>query len=254
MADQATVFEQQAVDQQQTNVPSNDQTTSTDKSSILVGEGRKYKSFEDLERAYMNADNFIETLKEENRKLREEHTRSATIAEVLERLDANKSTTTEERQPQSADNSLTVDKVAEIVKQTVTGLDSQKTKEANLLKADRMMKEAFGEKATEVFQSKATTPQLRELYMELAATDPAQFAEAFGATRKPQSTGQVDSGSKVNTTVSYSSVNPNREADPNTREFYAKLRRENPSKYYSQEIQIQMDKAARGNPEKFFGR
>ena len=38
----------------------------------LVGDGQKYKTPEELAKAYSNADQFIEQLKDENRKLREQ--------------------------------------------------------------------------------------------------------------------------------------------------------------------------------------
>jgi adenosine deaminase len=54
--------------------------------TALVGETQKYKTPEELAKAYANADQFIEQLKEENRQLREKATAAKTIDEVLERI------------------------------------------------------------------------------------------------------------------------------------------------------------------------
>lgn len=60
--------------------------------SELVGEGKKYKTEEDLAKAYSNADNFIETLKSEKRELEAKMEKSKTIEDVLKAINTPEST------------------------------------------------------------------------------------------------------------------------------------------------------------------
>ena len=226
--------------------------------SLLVGEGRKYKTLDDLAKAYLNADSFIEQLKAENQELRTKTVEAKTIDEVLERLSANQSNAAQATASAqvSSTNGLSAGDVAKIVEQTVTGMETAKTRQGNLLKADQAMKAAFGEKAGEVYSSIAKTPELNEAYMKLAAVDPDQFVALF-TQKSGQSTAsqgsQVDSGSSVNTTMTYTSGNNVRENTPGTKEYYAKIRKSEPAKYYSQQIQLEMNKAAVADPKKYFG-
>ena len=89
-ADQATT--NSVIEGTDTNNTSTTNTQAIPESvSLLVGEGRKYKTLDDLAKAYLNADGFIEQLKAENQELRTKTVEAKTIDEVLERLSANQS-------------------------------------------------------------------------------------------------------------------------------------------------------------------
>lgn len=212
--------------------------------TALVGETQKYKSTEELAKAYVNADEFIAQLKEENRKLREQSAAAKTIDDVLERI--NKPA---EVKPGDTPVTLSKDDIAALVEQTLTGRETQKTRESNLLQADRLMKEKFGEKAAEVFKAKAATPQKAQLYMELASQDPQEFVALFAGVSAPM-TAAVDVGSTNTTTVMPSG---NREGTEWTKEWANKVRREKPETYWSQDFQLKLQKQTLANPSLFFG-
>jgi hypothetical protein len=236
-----TVFADQA--QATTGVSgTTDQVVNVSPSLTLVGESRKYKSVEELEKAYMNADDFIERLKQENEELRRKAAAATTIDEVLNRSN-------QQQQEVKTDQSAPSVDIAKLVEKTVEEREVKKVREHNILKADKMLKEVFGEKAVEVYKAKATSPELHKVYMELAATSPEQFAAIFNAKPTGVQTG-VDSGS-FNNSVSYSSGS--RESMQGTKEFYNKVRKTDPSTYYSNEFQLKMQKAAQANPKLYFG-
>ncbi len=213
--------------------------------SALVGEGKKYKTVDDLAKAYVSADTFIEQLKAENTTLREKATASKTIDDVLERLHQQQNSTTKDP------GNVSVTDLAKLVEQTVTGLETKKSKTTNLLAADKKMKEMFGEKAQQTFESVATTPELRNIYMELAAADPDKFVKMFLGTKSGTT---VDAGGGVNTTVNYSDGNSNRSTTVGTKDYYDSVRKTNPSEYYSQAFQLSMDKQVRSNPNLYYGK
>lgn len=215
--------------------------------TALVGETQKYKTPDDLAKAYNNADQFIETLKEENRKLREQAASAKTIDEVLERMSKQSGAPEADNPPVQG---LTPDVVQQLVEKTLEGRKQQETKTGNLLKADALMKEKFGEKAEQVFKQKASSPEKAKILMELAATDPAEFVSLFAGT--PQSTfNNFDTGS-VNTT-SVASNGGDRSKVEGTKEWAAKVRKDDPNTYWSQEFQYKLQQTVSKNPTLYFG-
>src|SRR5687767_9591535 len=80
--------------------------------AILVGEGRKYKTVEELAKAYIHIDGFAETLKGENTKLREDLAKSTTLDQVLERLKAQPSKTVPDQDDKKGTTVLSSEAVA----------------------------------------------------------------------------------------------------------------------------------------------
>jgi hypothetical protein len=240
----ATIFDAKE-DQPVTSQPVETKTGEASLLTALVGETQKYKSVEDLAKAYANADTFIEQLKEENRKLREQASQAKTIDEVLERI--NHKPVPQEDTP--AVSGLKPEDVQKLVEQTLVGREVQSRREANLLAADKAMKERFGDKAGEIFKQRASSPEKAKILMELAATDPQEFVGMFGGvTNTP--TQNIDTGS-VSTTLSMQSGN--RTKQEGTKEWAAAIRKENPSLYWSHEFQYKLQKTVTQNPSLYFG-
>jgi len=224
--------------------------TQSEMVAALVGEGRKYKTVDDLAKAYVNADSFIEQLKAENRQLKEKADSAKNIDDVLERLQQQQ-TTQPADQPVAAPQPSVGD-LTKLVEATVTGLETKKRRQENILKADAKMKELFGEKAAEKFAAVAVTPDLHRVYTELASVDPDKFLSLFAGEQKQPTV--ADTGG-VNTTVNYSSVsNTGRVTKVGTKEYFDNVRRTNPSLYYSQDFQLQMDTSVRSNPNLYYGK
>ena len=213
--------------------------------AALVGETQKYKSAEDLAKAYSNADMFIEQLKEENRKLREQTVQARTIDEVLERI--NKTSETKQVDTPAA---VSEETLAALVERTLTGREVVKTKETNLLAADKLMKDKFGDKAAEVFKSKAATPELQQVFMELAARSPSDFVALFATTVAPSAA--LDQGTL--NPLSAPSASSNRAAVEGTKEWATKMRKESPDTYWSSEFQAKLQRIVTSNPTLYFGK
>jgi len=249
-ADQANVAQPDGVSTQATPTGVDTQTQS-EMVAALVGEGKKYKTVDDLAKAYVNADDFIEQLKAENRELKEKVVATKTIDDVLERLKQQQSQSVD----QPTNGSIAPSDLARLVEQTVTGMETKKQRESNLLKADAKMKEVFGEKAAEKFAEVAATPDLKRVYMELASVDPDKFVSLFAGTNVLKNTASADASGGVNTTVNYSSTNQGgRVNTPGTKEYFDNVRRTNPSVYYGQEFQLKMDSSVRSNPDLYYGK
>lgn len=246
-----TIF---GTDQGQTAAPATTATQSAidpkDPLALLVGQGRKYSTIEELAKAYVHIDGFAEQLKDENSKLREEVSKARTIDEVLEQLKA--ATPAKADQPAPSVKTLGAEDVATIVKQTLTGMETARTRESNLLKADAAMRKLYGDKAGEVFSKEASSPEMKKALVELASVSPDKFVALFAAAPPTQSA--VDGTTSKNTTALDFASQSTRASDPTTKEYFEALRKKEPAKYYSQPVQLAMQKAAIANREHFFGR
>jgi len=241
----ATIFNQE-VDDQPSSQPA-EATTEASLFNALVGEKQKYKSPEDLAKAYTNADEFINTLKEENRQLREQAARAKTIDDVMERL-TTKQPAPEADQP--AVSGVNPEDVQQIVERTLESRKLKETRAQNLLLADKLMQEKFGSKAGDVFKAKANDAEKQKVLIELAATAPNEFVALFAGT--PAVTNNMDTSSTNTTSVTYSGTP--RDTVEGTKEWAAKIRKENPDMYWSQEFQYKLQQTVTKNPDLYFGR
>lgn len=234
-----------------TTASSTEQPAVENKLALLVGEGRKYATVEALAEAYLNADQFVETLKEENAKFREERKKQMLLEEHLKRTTEVSTSSTQTTGAQSAANAagLTEEQIARIVEQQISGRETAKTREQNLIEANRLMEEKFGERAKEIFRREANTPELVASYKKLAEVAPKKFLALF--TSEPSQTQQTSTGSTVNTGATQLEFGGG--VQPGTKAYYNKMRKENPSLYYSQATQLKMLEDAK-NRERFFGR
>ena len=230
------------------NPAANQPPATTDGSlfTALVGEQQKYKTPDDLAKAYNNADQFIETLKEENRRLREQAASAKTIDEVLERMSKQSGAPEADNPPVQG---LTPDVVQQLVERTLEGRKQQDSKNGNLLRADALMKEKFGDKAEQMFKQKASSPEKAKILMELAANDPTEFVSLFNGVQLPSN--NFDTGS-VNTT-SVASSGGDRSRVEGTKEWAAKVRKDDPNTYWSQEFQYKLQQTVSKNPTLYFG-
>lgn len=221
--------------------------------SELVGEGKKYKTPEELARGRIEADVHIARLESEAKALREQVAKAKSIEDVLEAVKANTASAKDTPDPKdtpATGQSLTADQVAKIVAEQVTGLRTQEVKTTNLAKANAKMVELFGDKAQEVYQKEANTPELQRVYKELAEANPDKFVSMF---HKPEVKNQeLDKGGK--NTAALPNLNTLTGVQPGTQAYYAKLRKENPKLYMSPTVQLKMHADALADPNKYFGR
>lgn len=240
----ATIFEPAGDNQGSTNAPA---TSGDQLLTALVGENQKYKTVDDLAKAYVNADDFINKLKEENRQLREQVTAAKTIDEVLERLSKQDLTPVDDNPPVQG---IKPEDVQQLVEKTLQSREQQSRRANNLTLADKLMKDKFGSKAEEIFKQRASSPEKAQILMELAATDPQEFLSLFaGSASAPVN--NMDTSSVNSTNVA--SMGGSRENVEGTKEWAAKIRKDNPGLYWSQEFQYKLQQTVSKNPTLYFG-
>lgn len=152
----------------------------------LVGEGKKFKTIEDLARGKLEADNFIEKLKEENQmaldeieKLQGNREESARLADLIAAVkDAR-------QQGNAEDNQLSEDALSEKIRQIMKGETEAETKRRNRDEGNELvLKKVGGDvEAAKIFIAE----RAKELNMDsdqlaaLSETSPQAFARLIDA-------------------------------------------------------------------------
>src|SRR3990167_6876 len=162
----------------------------------LVGEGKKYKSVEDALKSVPHAQQHIQTLEEENARIKAELTARRTTEELLEEIRSG----VQPAQPQAAAGVQTQD-VAEVVTQMLAQRDAQAKAEANISRVVSSFQNTFGtkEQAEAMYvkiaeESGLSVPALNKL----SATSPDVVLKLAGITKKQEApAGKVTSS--VNT-------------------------------------------------------
>ena len=229
--------------------------TPKDLLSELVGEGKKFKTIEDLAQGKLQSDIHIKRLEEEARELREKVAAAKSVEDVLEAIKAKAAL--EDNPPKKDDpddkvlpsSGITAEQVAKIVAEQLKGSETAKQKEANRLKANELMKQMFGDKAKEKFEAKATSPELRATLVQLAEVNPADFVSLFKEAGTPSA---VDSGGKSLNILNVSTNTGSLE--PGTQPYYSEMRKKNPKQYYAAATQLEMHNAPMKDPARYFGR
>jgi len=217
--------------------------------ATLVGEGRKYKTHEELAKGYLNADEHIEVLKNDNARLKQEVVKGKTVDEVLERITQSikptGDTTPAPKQGISAED------IARLVDARITGRETARTRDVNIRKAEAALVAKLGDNAKEIFAQKANSPEKLKAMNDLAAVDPDSFIALFSTTAIVGN--PADSSNKAGDALTTQNLS-GRAADVDCKEFYDAMRKKTPAQYYSQAVQLEMHKRMTANPNKFLGR
>ncbi len=220
-----------------------DVTPATVKEGVLedlVGEGKKFKTTEDLARGKAESDLYIARLEEEQRGLREDLAKKVGSEETLEQLRAEMSKLQPADKPKdNTSPELTAANIAELVKESVTALEESRTANQNVVTANDALVRHYGseEKARAGFEAKAIEVGMTvESLKNLAATSPTAFVKLMGleagapAKDDPLGTNKSD----VNP-VAVDLHNP--VAVEGTKAYFDAMRKSDKNKYWTPAVQ-----------------
>lgn len=140
--------------------------------SELVGEGKKFKSVDDLAKGKVSADQFIETLKREKDELESKLTGLQVEIEKQKKTTVTPTTT-----PQS---SLTEESLQALIDKKLSEREVTATRTKNLDNAKKHLMDNYGEKAEEVLAKQASSIGVsKEKLFEIASDTPALFFRLF---------------------------------------------------------------------------
>jgi hypothetical protein len=225
----------------------------------LVGEGKKFKTPDDLAKAKLESDRFIEKLQNEQRELREELAKRLSVEEALRKAresdtSVEQPSTSGQAPPPKREEPRPTDISAEVTK-VLAQKERERLVQSNIDQVTDKMTSTFGsvDKAAEVIQNRA-----RELGMpvsklqELAAENPKAFYTLIGVTDKVADPPKTSSWNNVKNPTAMKSGSAASTVTPGTYKWYEEIRKSDPATYFSPRVQLQMDKDAREKGEKFY--
>lgn len=180
----------------------------------LVGEGKKYATQEDLAKAAVHKDMFIEQLKRENAEARQTISERINMEQFLAKIEAAK---TAEASPNGLETSSNErdDKASAVTPETIEKiLEARETKQkrdANLKAVESRLKETFGAQWQQRVREKALALNTSTQWLtDVAARNPEAFLELLGAnaqrpldTFSPPPRGSVTSAPQTNSQKDY---------------------------------------------------
>ncbi len=241
---------------QSEQVSSFEEPTSPSVLGDLVGEGRKFNDVEALAKGKVEADRFIEQMKQENSALKAdlekqsyklgvtnkmEEMASASPTELLDPNNNNGGTSnTANTQPMSSEANI-----ESLVEQTLKKRELENAAKSNIAVVEAELEKAYGTEASSAVQQKASELglPLSEL-QSMAAKSPSAFMQLMGQSA-PQFSPMVQGSIRTEG----STMQASSEKDFG---YYQKLRRENSSLYYKPSTQRAMMADADRLGDKFY--
>lgn len=214
----------------------------------LVGEGKKFKTVEDLARGKAEADLFIEHKNRAQDELREEYTRllneynsGQSLRELIDQLKSPKESQNDSTQdvPEDKSEKFDLNKIEELVASKLQSAKQQEKEEANFLSVQNKLKEVYGDNYTNTLKQQISELGLTSDFVnDLARKHPEVLYRTLGIGNGPKETFQAPPTSRNRSDPFAPNVNKR------TWSFYEKMRKTEPTKYFDPKTQNQMFKDA----------
>lgn len=215
--------------------------------SEFIGEGKKYATVDDAINSIAPAQEHILNLEKEMGELREELTKRSAAEEILNRIDS--ASNSGQDTPAAG---LDKEAVAQLVNETVSQRDAKKILDVNKKEVNDKLAEVYKDKAKEVVSNKARELGVSVEYLQSTAEQsPKAFYQMIGLSNNSSNENEsMNFQSEVNTQNLEKNLSGS--IQHGTYKYYQALRKENPSKYYTVEVQRDLHKHAKELGENFY--
>lgn len=220
--------------------------------SELVGEGKKFKTVEDLARGKLEADSFIQRITQENKALREamdNDTPDVVLAKINGLLSTRGSENTANQQASNQSQS----KEPSLEEKVLTLLNSremEQNRKKNVETFNQTVNRAFGDKTADVVATRLTELDMDpQLFNTMVEKNPQAALKVLGL-KEPAPSQSTLQGSAVNTEAYFG--NDNKGGEKQNFAYFNKLRRELKEGYYTPEVQKQVFEARKKLGEDFW--
>lgn len=226
----------------------------------LVGEGKKFKTNEDLAKGKLESDRFVGQLQSELAGLRQELSTRQTLEQLIDKFNSreNHQGNQENNQNSNGDDgnkSFSEADLNRLVEEKFNSAERARVHNANIETVRKALEESFGNDYVTHLKAKATELGVTEEYLQnMAKETPKAFLKlveangASGATRVQNNLFSPPTGLQ-NPNKSTSGFSP---TGTPKKSYYDELKRKNPSEYWSPAIQNKMHKDAITLGEQFF--
>ena len=216
----------------------------------LVGEGKKFKTQEDVARSVWEKDNvFIPQVLRENKELRRELQERANLEQLVKELKnssaSNSAPNSESERPEDNpgrnnqnSNAPSKEDIASLVKSIVTEEKTQDARTRNIEFCVSELRKNLGDGYEQVLKARAKDLGLSKDYLDnLAATSPKALLALVVPPRSKEDV-KAPRSSILTTNKQVSNSNTKDWA------YYQNLRKQDPRRYFSAEVQLEIDRRA----------
>lgn len=207
----------------------------------LVGEGKKFKNYEDLAKGKLEADRFIEQLKAEQAELKADLAARDKLEEVLDRLASRNNDDPYERPHQerndgSGQPAISSGDIDRLIETKITRRETERTARENLEQAKTKLKEIFGQDYVKKLKERSEALDLDEHSLnEMAKKSPTAFLELVAPKASGERPFTPPRSSATSEQFTYTS-----QAQPGTKAWYDNLKKTDSAKYWSPAVQMKM--------------
>lgn len=226
----------------------------------LVGEGKKFRSNEDLAKGKAESDRYVKTLEQQKDEIRnmylslkEQVDGRAKLEDLIDRIEKGKTSNSDDSTtPEDREKTPTFDmsQIKSMIAQELQETDVKKREAENYAKVQKTLKDKFGSRVNEVLKEKMDTLMIDDAYMlSTAKRSPQAFYSLMGINEEavPNSMFQAPPRTTVRP-VTFSQQTDG--ARPLS--YYQKMQETNPRAYLDPKIQVQMDKDSQALGTAFF--
>jgi hypothetical protein len=232
-------------------------TTESFVNKLVETKGQNFLDPEVVAKSKLEADAFIANLEQQNSQLREDLSKQDYSKDLLTQLQQNKAAeiapvpagesnnNNGNTIPDDGTKSLGGGDLDSLITEALAKRDLDSKTSSNLELVDKKLDELYGTEAAKTIEAKGNELGLsKERLQEMAAESPAAFFTLIGETAV-----KVDNPVTASTVNTAGAYNHTADRDYN---HYSKIRRENPSLYYSPKVQREMVSDAERIGSKFY--
>lgn len=218
-------------------VPQDDVVTideTVDYFESLVGEGKKFKTPQELAKGKALADQTVEVLKAKLDALNAELNTRTSLDKFLEEIKGQKKDGNESNPPVVPQNpDPQAPNLEEQLEAILSKRENAKKSESNIALVTRTLKEQFGDKASQLIDHKARELEMSRKDLEtLAHRSPTAFFSLVGVSGSRPQAGAPAAQNRFNSFQQEETVRGH--------SYYEKLKRENPKKYFDKNTTVEM--------------
>lgn len=221
----------------------------------LVGEGKKFQTADDLAKAKIESDKFIERLLEEKRQLEADHRAALNLKAFQDRIDALEAAQVGRVEPTPPITAQPAAPVTpgideETVQRLIEQREAQNKRTRNLMEVKDKLIETLGEDYPNRVKARARDLGISmEQANQMAADSPAAFYAMLGINQAPVSVDNLaPPATRQNSAAAFTPGTGGR-----GNKYYSDLRKTNPAEYWSPRVQMEeYNELKRQGPDKFY--
>jgi hypothetical protein len=207
----------------------------------LVGEGKKFKSPEELARGKYESDEYIKVLtrrfdelREDNQRIRDEANAKAKLEEILDRLESKREDDNADTKNANEKEPFDPKQIEDLVNTKLTQHETQKKQQENLSLVRGKLKEVYGDNYQDSLQNQIEDLGLtKDFFNDLAKNHPSVLIRTLGLDQ-PKVKESFTTPPKGDNTFRPQG------AKKRTYSYYQELKKSNPNLYFDPKIAVQM--------------